>query len=171
MTDELLFLTDVGLCRQPQGRPLIPAAEEGGGVLDAMSIEFLHRTGACVLVLSSTVGDDHALRRNLLEPLDELTLRDADRTFDVAGVVRLFRTHVDEDGLLFFDELLGFVARDALRFVLSLIRLLRRRDDQIRIRRLRRNHDLLRTCRIRKREESRYGSESTHSVSFATRVF
>ena len=71
---------------QIRGYPTVPAAEKSGRFLDAMSIEVQHRTGACVLLLSSTVGDDLLVRRKLFEARDDLAERHVVRALDVAGI-------------------------------------------------------------------------------------
>jgi len=52
--------------------PSVPSAEESGSVLDAVSIEVEHRTGACMLVESSTVRYEELVRRKLGQVLIEL---------------------------------------------------------------------------------------------------
>src|SRR6266545_2531280 len=106
--------------------PRIPAADEGGGVLDSVSIEVEHRTGACMLVLSSTVGDQKLFRGEISQPGQKLAERNIDRSRDMALVVRLFRADVDIDRFLRFDELHRLIAWDATRagqLVLHRIRL------------------------------------------------
>src|SRR3954447_15759725 len=71
--------------------PSIPTAEEGGRVRDLVSIHVQHRTGARVLVHSSTVGDEVLADGQVLPPGRELGQRDAEGALDVRDVVLLFR--------------------------------------------------------------------------------
>src|SRR5258708_4552024 len=99
----LLFRSLLG--RQSGREPAVPAAQERGRVLHSMSIEVQHRTGACVLALSSTVGDDLLARRKLFDPDEDLAQRNAERTFDVALVILILTAYIDPDGLAFLDLL------------------------------------------------------------------
>src|SRR5581483_7168487 len=91
----------LGLGRREVLRPpLVPSTEETRYVLDAVSIEIKHRTGAGVLGHSSTVGDDELVFWQLLLARSELGERDVDRALDVLHIVRILRAHIDEDGLV-----------------------------------------------------------------------
>src|SRR4051794_20282699 len=110
-----LFLLRSGFVGEVLRLPLVPAAEERGRVLHTVIIEVQHRTGACVLVHSSTVGDDHRLGRNLLETLNQLATRDAQRTFDMTLLVRFLRADIDEYGLVVLYQFRRFILRDPAR--------------------------------------------------------
>src|SRR5438128_6375900 len=69
--------------RQVRVLPAIPAAEERGGVLDSVSIHVQHRTGACVLRLSGTIGDQEFLLRQVFPTLGQIAERNVDGSANV----------------------------------------------------------------------------------------
>src|SRR5438270_10802363 len=85
--------------------PSVPSAEQGGGVLDSVSVEVEHRTGACMLVESSTVRYEELVRGQTREVVRQLAQRDVDGPRDVALVVLILRPDVDPDRLFLFHEL------------------------------------------------------------------
>src|SRR2546430_495252 len=75
--------------------PCIPAAQQRGSVLDSLSIEVEHRTGACVFIRSSTVSDQELLLRESLEVRGKLSQREVQRPFDVLDVELVLRADID----------------------------------------------------------------------------
>src|SRR5213594_210999 len=100
---------------QPSFLPRVPSPEEGGRVLDSVSIHVQHRTGARMLVLSSTVGNQELLRGKISESQRQLAQRNVDRSRDVALVVRLLRADVDVDSFPGLHHLHRLIARDSAR--------------------------------------------------------
>src|SRR2546430_301993 len=109
----MLRLLDARLGRHVRSLPTAPAAQQRGRVFNALFVEIQHRTGACMLFYSGTVGDQELVFRQLLQPRRNLAQRDVDGAFDVLQIVLVFAADVDVDGLLRRDQLDGFVAGDA----------------------------------------------------------
>src|SRR5438477_5830613 len=98
--------------RQSGVFPALPSAQKRSRVLDSVSIEIQHRTGACMLGLSRTVSNQELAAREVFVVRRELAERNADCARKVAFVERLFRTDVDVDRLFLLHHFHGVFARD-----------------------------------------------------------
>src|SRR6185503_1002494 len=97
--------------------PSVPTADERGGIVVTFLVQFLHRTGAGVLVPSSTVRDDQLVLGKLRDALLDLSHRDDLRAGDVPGVVRRLPADVEDDCPTFIDGLTCVIDADAANAV------------------------------------------------------
>jgi len=98
----------------PRRLPPLDAAQQGLHVLHTELREIERRTGAGVLVRSSTVGDDRLLRRlEFGRLLREVLVQHENRAGDVSFGVRLRVAYIQDDDVAGVEGLLEVGDRDA----------------------------------------------------------
>lgn len=124
------------LHRAVGGFPGGKAAEQRARVFESLLLQQERRTGARVFGRSATVGDDALILRQICEIAGlQLAQRDIDGAFDVRCLVRVRASDIDDDRLLFREQLPGLFHADAGHLILGV--LMRRMDRRGRVRRRR----------------------------------
>lgn len=78
----------------------VVAAENCCRISDAFCFEISHRTGAGMLSRSRAVSDNHLVARKLSGAIHNLTVRNVQGTFDMAGLVGFMAAHVNQHCLV-----------------------------------------------------------------------
>jgi hypothetical protein len=89
-------------------------------VIDSLFFQDEHRTGARVFGGSRTIGNNRLIARQLFGARFDVGKRYRQRPFDMAGVVYIFASNINYDGLIRLQQSANFVRGNAARIVTTL---------------------------------------------------